>query len=216
MRIEKISETQVKFILTNDDFAERNIKPTELAYGSDKAQQLFQEMMQQAMAECAFESANAPLMVEAMPVDSGNVVVVVTKITDASGIERKLNFLPLARAAARFKKMDLIEPPPENENEDSVSIFSFDSIDTIADLSLRLHKQFSGVSRVYKYNGRYYLLLQNETEDGRSTAELEMVLHEYGKKHISSGISKHYLSERAEVIIREDAIHKLSIMAAQH
>lgn len=55
MRIEKISENQIKFLLSKADLTERDIKITELAYGSEKTQELFREMMEQAMAECGLD-----------------------------------------------------------------------------------------------------------------------------------------------------------------
>lgn len=211
MKIERISDTQIKFILTHADLAERNIKPTELSYGSEKTHQLFQDMMRQAMAECDFESDNTPLMVEATPMDAENVVVVVTKLTDMSETEQRLNFIPLAKMAARFKRMDIVPPPAESPAEDSISVFSFDTLDTVASLCGRLFGHFFGVSQVYKHSDRYFLLLQNETEDDRNTSDLEIILHEYGQKHISNTISKQYLAERGELLIPDCAVEKLAM-----
>ncbi|MCL2707589.1 MAG: adaptor protein MecA, partial [Defluviitaleaceae bacterium] len=160
MRIEKISETQIKFILTNEDLAERNIKLNELSYGSDKAQLLFQEMMQQAMSECEFETANIPLMMEAVPLGEEGVMVMVTKLTDAAEIEKKLSLFPLARTALKFKKAEIIEPPDESPDEDSISVFSFDTLDAMAEAASRLSGIFCGVSKAYKLEGRYYLMMQ--------------------------------------------------------
>lgn len=214
LKIEKISDTQVKFILTHEDLAERNINLSELAYGSDKTHQLFQEMMRQAMAECAFHTENTPLMVEAMPVGTDSIMIIVTKITDVSEIEQKLSVMPLARTTARFKRKELIEPVADTPNEDSISIFSFDSLDETAQVSIRLRGCFNGVSRLYKCNGRYFLMLQNETEDDRNTVDLEAILHEYGQKHISNRISCQYLAERGESLIQEDAVEKLALYLA--
>lgn len=210
MRIEKISDTQIKFILTNADLSERNIRINELVYGSDKTHQLFQDMMRRALAEYEFQSENTPLMVEAMPVGADNIIVIVTKITDMSGIEQKLNLLPLAKTGGRFKRSELIEPAAE-PREESISIFSFDTLDTAADAAVRLASYFAGVSCLYKMSGRYYLTLQNESENDRTTADLETVLHEYGQKHVSNVISKQYLCERGELLIKDGALEKLTL-----
>jgi adapter protein MecA 1/2 len=212
MRIERISDTQIRFILTNEDLAERNIKISELSVGSDKAQRLFQEMMHQAMTECDFESANTPLMMEAVPLGEEGVMVMVTKLSDTAEIEKKLSLFPLVKTALRFKKADVIEPTEEAPEEDSVSVFSFDTLDMMAEAAARLAGQFEGVSRAYKMDGRFYLVLVNETEDGRTTDDLESVMHEYGQKHISSPISRQYISERGETLILEDAVAKLKRM----
>ncbi|HOA80297.1 MAG TPA: adaptor protein MecA, partial [Defluviitaleaceae bacterium] len=48
MKIEKISDTQIKIILNQADLKNRDIKISELAYGSKKAQELFRDMMETA------------------------------------------------------------------------------------------------------------------------------------------------------------------------
>ena len=53
MKIEKINDRQIRCTLTKEDLASREIKLSELAYGSDKAKALFQDMMQQAAEDLA-------------------------------------------------------------------------------------------------------------------------------------------------------------------
>ena len=48
MKIEKINDNQIRCTLTKEDLATREIKISELAYGTDKAKSLFRDMMQQA------------------------------------------------------------------------------------------------------------------------------------------------------------------------
>ena len=43
MKIEKINENQIRCTLTKEDLADRDIKISELAYGSGKTRELFQE-----------------------------------------------------------------------------------------------------------------------------------------------------------------------------
>lgn len=60
MKIEKISDNQIRFTLTGEDLAARQIKLSELAYGTEKARNLFREMMQQAASQVGFEADNIP------------------------------------------------------------------------------------------------------------------------------------------------------------
>ena len=53
---------------SKEDLADRNIKLSELAYGTGKTRELFQDMMQQANDDFGFEVNDIPLMVEAIPV----------------------------------------------------------------------------------------------------------------------------------------------------
>ena len=58
MKIEKLNENQIRCTLTREDLASREIRLTELAYGSAKARELFQDMMQQAFRDFHFEAEN--------------------------------------------------------------------------------------------------------------------------------------------------------------
>ena len=66
MKIEKINDRQIRCTLTREDLASRELKLSELAYGSDKAKALFQDMMQLAARDFGFEADNIPLMIEAI------------------------------------------------------------------------------------------------------------------------------------------------------
>ena len=67
MKIEKINENQIRCILTGEDLRSRQLKLSELAYGTEKAKSLFRDMMQQAAYEFGFEAEDIPLMIEAIP-----------------------------------------------------------------------------------------------------------------------------------------------------
>lgn len=95
MKIEKINDRQVRFTLTGEDLAARQIQLRELAYGTDKAKELFREMMQQAALQVGFEVENIPLMVEAVPLQGGAVVLIVTKIENPEELDARFsNFAP--------------------------------------------------------------------------------------------------------------------------
>ena len=48
MKIEKVNDHQIRCTLTKADLADRELKISELAYGTEKAKSLFRDMMQQA------------------------------------------------------------------------------------------------------------------------------------------------------------------------
>ncbi len=102
MKIEKISENQIRCTLTSDDLESRKIRLSELAYGSDKARLLFQDMMQQAHKSFGFESDNSPLMIEAIPLSHDSIVLIITKVEDPEELD------------TRFSRFS--EPDPETED----------------------------------------------------------------------------------------------------
>jgi len=203
MKIEKISDTQVKFILSKSQLEEHNIKMTELAYGSEKTHRLFQEMMRQAHEECDFKVDNTPLMVEVMPVGTNHVVIVVTKIST----ELENGFLKhncLVSGGYKTNDLDLAT----TYEIDNLAIFSFDSLDDVVLAAKRLQDIFMGQSRLYKCNSRYFLVIQEELD--YALAEAELALHEYGIRHISNDLSETYLIEHGEFMIEQQAVEKLS------
>ena len=56
MKIEKVNENQIRCTLTREDLASRELKISELAYGTEKAKSLFRDMMQQAQIQFGFEA----------------------------------------------------------------------------------------------------------------------------------------------------------------
>ena len=91
MKIEKISDTQIRCTLSRQDLADRDLKISELAYGSDKAKDLFRELMVQASYECGFEAEDIPLMIEAIPVSGDCLVLVVTKVEDPDELDTRFS-----------------------------------------------------------------------------------------------------------------------------
>ena len=75
MKIEKISDTQIRCTLSRQDLADRDLKISELAYGSDKAKDLFRELMVQASYECGFEAEDIPTIAKKYRGMSGQDIV---------------------------------------------------------------------------------------------------------------------------------------------
>lgn len=95
MKIEKVNDYQIRCTLTSDDLADRQIKISELVYGSDKTKKLFRDMMQQASMQFGFEAEDIPLMIEAIPLNSGCLVLVITKVEDPEELDTRFsNFAP--------------------------------------------------------------------------------------------------------------------------
>lgn len=100
MKIEKINDNQIRCTLTAEDLEGRRIRLSELAYGSEKAKALFQDMMKQAEAHFGFHSGNSPLMIEAIPQSQDSIVLIITKVDDPEELDyRFAKFSPGHNAA---------------------------------------------------------------------------------------------------------------------
>lgn len=91
MKIEKLNDNQIRCTLTKADLADRQIKLSELAYGSEKAKSLFRDMMLQASVEFGFEANNIPLMIEAIPMPNECVVLIITKVSDPEELDTRFS-----------------------------------------------------------------------------------------------------------------------------
>ena len=109
MKIERINDNQIRCTLSNFDLSVRNLNLSELAYGSEKARNLFREMIQRASSEVGFEAEDIPLMVEAIPLANESVMLIITKIDDPEELD------------TRFSKFSQVEEDDENPWESLTS-----------------------------------------------------------------------------------------------
>lgn len=95
MKLERVNDHQIRCTLTRADLAARELKLSELAYGSDKAKKLFRDMMQKATYELGFEAEDTPLMIEAVPVSADSIILIITKVEDPEELDTRFaNFAP--------------------------------------------------------------------------------------------------------------------------
>lgn len=98
MKIEKVNDHQIRCTLTKEDLADRELKLSELAYGTEKAKSLFRDMMQQASFEFGFEAEDIPLMIEAIPLNADCIVLIITKVEDPDELDTRFSkFAPSVR-----------------------------------------------------------------------------------------------------------------------
>lgn len=104
MKIEKISDTQIRCTLTRTDLQTREIKISELAYGTEKAKSLFHDMIDQAARQFGFEAEDLPLMIEAIPVSLDCIILIITKVDDPEELDTRFS-----KFTASDEEMDDVE-----------------------------------------------------------------------------------------------------------
>ena len=193
MKIERISENQLKLTLTKADLAERDIKLEDLISPSEKTQKLFRDIMEQAL-------------VEAVPAGTDGIMIIVTKVTNQDKKQ-----VSQAQELRRWKKKPMDTFAHKEEKNSDILIYSFPLLDDVIHVSVRLGESFKGESSVYKNENKYFLVLQGDTyTTEESSEELEQILKEYGQKHISTPLAKYYLLEHGETLIPEQAVKVLA------
>lgn len=128
MKIERISDNQIRCTLSHQDLEDRELKLSELAYGTDKAKELFRDMMQQASYQFGFEADDIPLMIEAIPISRETLILIITKVEDPDELDTRFSkFSPEASTSSD-------EDEYYQDDDEAFSDKLFDTCGHIADL----------------------------------------------------------------------------------
>ncbi len=139
MKIEKLNENQIRCTLNQRDLIDRELKISELAYGSEKAKGLFRDMMNQAFDEFGFEAEDIPLVIEAIPVSGDCIVLIVTKVEDPEELDTRFSkFSPHLGG----EKEDMLE----DMDEDDLSSDSEDEFRNAEDILNLIKKISDGIA----------------------------------------------------------------------
>ncbi|MBR3288519.1 MAG: adaptor protein MecA [Lachnospiraceae bacterium] len=241
MKIEKIDENSIALILKDEELKNRNLKMSDLSYGSEKAQDLLVEVMNLAKTEVGF-TPDAPLAVEAVPLKDGDIKLIVTKVFNPDELDARYSrFTPMKNEKVPFSIMQMLESTIDKFEEalkqgntrgidevnnvekleitkgtDQIAIFEFDEIDKASD-ACRNVNSYDYVSVFYKdeKNKKFYLVLSISGNVPKLTMDdfnkVCNTLAEYGTRIRGKvGMNQAYYEEHYKIIIKEDAVNKLS------
>jgi adapter protein MecA 1/2 len=178
MKIEKLNDNQIRCTLTQADLTARQLKLSELAYGTEKAKTLFRDMMQQASFDFGFEADDIPLMIEAIPASSDSIVLIITKVEDPEELDTRFSkftpygtpeptaldvlsklegaegFIDLFNKLKEATSAPAVTPVPEAKPEDTkdeanLRLFSFDTIDRVIAAAKVLSPAYNGGNTLY-------------------------------------------------------------------
>ena len=168
MKIEKVNDNQIRCTLTKADLADRQLKLSELAYGTEKAKDLFRDMMQQANLKFGFEAEDIPLMIEAIPLSGDCIVLIITKVEDPEELD------------TRFSKFAPSLQDWEDSMEDSLEDLP-DAADEILDLFRKVQN-----SHLAKHSDT----LDTETSQNKDTLNEALKTETHKTPEVSADITK--------------------------
>ncbi len=235
MKIEKINDMQIRCTLTREDLEEREIKIGELAYGSDKAKELFRDMMDRAAEEFGFEVDDIPLMIEAVPLSHDAIVLIISKVDSPEELDTRFSSFTEnpedegpdagAQAPVSDDTQDLTaligqirshyQSGPKHAAQESgpkIRLFRFSELDTAIALAHALHSFYYGPSTLYRDSrkGIYYLTMKqgsmNDADFNRASHMASSFLH--AEKYTRGGAA--FLNEHMKILLDGDAIQQLS------
>lgn len=241
MKIEKVNENQIRCTLTREDLASREIKISELAYGTEKAKSLFRDMMQQANFEFGFEAEDIPLMIEAIPLNAECIVLIITKVEDPEELDTRFSRFAPSSDEEDYEEdyqdpdnhqeiLDLFHRLQETRNDapaapDSLTqensdeeklrtrIFCMDSLRQVMSAANFISSRFAGRSALYKNEPEQkYLLVLTQGEASREDFDRVCnMISEYGQLQKTMSTGHSFLEEHCEVLIPENALGLLAV-----
>lgn len=238
MKIEKISDNKIRCTLSKHDLDSRNIKISELAYGTLKVRKLFRDMMKQAAQEYGFDTYNSPLLIEAIPISDTDIVLNISRVDDPDELDTRFSrFTPVNLSEddnseiplndntklnefninTVYDRIDRLENLTENENADFPSsyyytaYFLFDNLNDIITASrLILPYYTGGNSSLNKIKNEYLLLLQKQDIDKESFNYICNLLSECGRQIDLSFPQRLYYANASQTIIENKAVEQLA------
>ncbi|MCX8129224.1 MAG: adaptor protein MecA [Clostridia bacterium] len=205
MKIEKISENEIKVTISISDLEERNIDLNSLNYNSPAAQELFWDMMEQAEVQYGFNTSDSQLCIEALPDSDEGFIVTITKMDEDGDFESIQKYIK-----NKFKKNDLKVKRKNRKIYSTLMIYSFREFEDLCSLSKKISSLYSGDSSLFKYKETYYLVLTRSSLTISNTKLFEVMLGEYGNKVPNTGFYEGYLNEYGTKIIEYNAIEILN------
>lgn len=242
MKIEKVNENQIRCTLTREDLANRELKISELAYGTEKAKTLFRDMMRQANFEFGFEAEDIPLMIEAIPLNAECIVLIITKVDDPEELDTRFSRFapsvteelddsddfnsPADDVLDLFRRLqtdqeEIATPTDAAKDTDSDSnavhrtrVFLFESLPRVMEAAAIIAPHYSGTSTLYKEDGSgRYLLQLIQGEEARNAFDRSCnIVSEYGTLQLPTHYNSTFLSEHYETLIRDNAVESLGIV----
>ena len=233
MKIEKINDNQIRCTLSKQELEERQIKMSELAYGSEKAKDLFHDMIEQANDEFGFEVNDMPIMVEAIPLNGESLILQITKVEYPEELDPRFSKFSQQddglesevlhsadEILALFEKIKESKPSSssgEGVEESSVlsskrthlvRMFEIASFHDLERISRVLSGFYKGKNSLYKdvKKNRYFLIIQKSKHTPEEFNKICNIISEYAvavKFTLPIGA---YLKEHGKLILKDNAI----------
>ncbi len=210
MKIEKIDENKVRIILTIDELSQRHISLKDIEQDSNRAQDLFLDLLEESELNEDFIIDGSQLFVEASSDNEDLFIVTITKIDYMPEISKYTS----SKKYSKKKKKSSSANSSDSRVQYTVAsaIYKFNSLDRIFDLCSRLsiEEAFLGTNSLYKYEDSYFLVFSNTSIKNDKFVKTFVILSEYAEQFYSADMYKTLIKEKCKLIIDKKAIQKLS------
>ena len=218
MKAERINQNQIRFTLGAEDLKNRDIKLSELSYGSDKTKALFQDMMNTAQKEFGFDFSAQPIMIEAVPLSSGSIRITITKV---HAPEKGEDLIPSITTPLGLGIPSLGASPEEEIPAAApkaaplpYNLFGFPDFHTLRETASLIPEDLNLPNRLYldPQTNRYYIEIGSIRGNNVKVQSTLQTLSEYSDEHRHTPLMAGYMREHTRCLIRSRALQKLRAM----
>lgn len=217
MKIERVDENTVKCFLSNDELQEMEITYKDFVTRSEKAKELVDRIIEQAAEEVGYKPPQFAFDMQIMVLPEKGMVLTFSEKTP----DEVKNNPSLMKYLEEMKKIldgnpslnssvaKAGEPQPVPNIPVSV-VFCFSSMIKLAAYARILPANLRIRTRLYKYNGYYYLFMNKGSASYERYSRACIHAMEYGGIFSAREESVDLLEEHGQIIIPEKVIQKLS------
>ena len=212
MKIEKVNDNQIRCTLSKKELAERQIKLSELAYGSEKAKGLFRDMIEQANSEFGFEAEDIPLMIEAIPLAGEKIVLQITKVEYPEELDTRFSKFSEVDEDSEGSVLPEFQGEKADEISDLTKMYEFKTLEQIERLARVLTGYYEGENDLYKHEekNRFYLFVQKSMHTSEEFNKVCNVITEYAIHKKYNPAKEAFLSEHGKCLIKGSALQMLA------
>lgn len=209
MKFHKVSDKELKCIVTVDEIKERGLEVSDLLRQSDKTVEFFEKLIEEGTIATGFEK-NGPMAVE------GNFMngklEITFKIVDENEVERLKEKYPDKEFPPKEITYEGIKPDDFcKANQESAMIelcyIAFEEITAVINFIDKLENEDQMLSTLYELDGVYYLIIDLTNAEKETAGRLCFAANEYAKESAYGDLKSSYVLEHGKLIC-EDPVYK--------
>jgi len=235
MKIEKINDNQIKCTLPRSDLASHQLRLSEIAYGTEKANNLFRDMMDQASLEFGLEFSDFPVAIEAIPVSMDCIILMITKLEEPEEVDTDVTGLSVLKELAAKDFSDdlpftddypeelsagsgllqlesLLTDVHRKKDTGNDCLLSFSSLETVMQFARQIDHVSFEESSLYKSSdgSSYYLYLALSSRNPGDYAYVSTIALEFGSSESASPSRVACIREHCELLLHKNAVPRLA------
>lgn len=217
MRIEKITENTIKVTLAAKDFENRGIETSKLKFNSPACQELLWDIIDHAEIEMGLSGLGNRIIVETVADSQGNCVITVTRSEDPENLQKAEQKEEDSEMEELLDALFHVPEPTADEFSKATKaaryndyiVFCFADFESLMGAAGHCATPKAIPSKLYTYNGCYYLVLSVSERNFYAGLRFEEVCFEFNGSRADAERMIPILQEHGKPLMRRSAIQSL-------